>query len=165
VKTRRPTYPFEPRSNAYLEAGQFWGVPLSDGRFACGRVVAVPREPDGMLPVNTRSFLAGLMDWVGDGPPDAEAIAGSKLVRQGMAHVKTIRENGRFVLGYRDLGLDGITGLRELSHYAGGTVYLYAGARRLRPATGDEIASLGIRSTWGFKVVSVVAEALFVRPG
>ena len=91
--------------------------------------------------------------------------AGSQLVRQGMAHVKTVRENGRYVLGHRDLGLDGITGLRELSHYAGGTVYLYEGARRLRPATPDEIGSLGIRSSWGFKVVSVLAERLFVRPG
>jgi hypothetical protein len=31
---RRPGYPFEPKSNTWLEPGQFWGVPLSDGRYA-----------------------------------------------------------------------------------------------------------------------------------
>ena len=36
-----PKYPFEPRSNVHLRPGQFWGVPLSDGRWACGRVLAV----------------------------------------------------------------------------------------------------------------------------
>jgi hypothetical protein len=32
-----PEYPFEPKSNAYLLPGQFWGVPLSDRGWACGR--------------------------------------------------------------------------------------------------------------------------------
>src|SRR5262249_10570900 len=36
-----PTYPFVPRSTAYLRPGQFWAIPLSDGRFACGRVLAL----------------------------------------------------------------------------------------------------------------------------
>ena len=40
-----PKYPFEPKSNAHLMPGQFWGVPLSDGRWACGRVLAVQTEP------------------------------------------------------------------------------------------------------------------------
>ncbi|HZP14788.1 MAG TPA: hypothetical protein VFA96_03115 [Nocardioides sp.] len=41
-----PEYPFEPKSNTYLVSGQFWGVPLSDGRWACGRVLAVKKESD-----------------------------------------------------------------------------------------------------------------------
>jgi hypothetical protein len=33
------TYPFVPKTNAQLVAGQSWSIPLSDGRFACGRVL------------------------------------------------------------------------------------------------------------------------------
>jgi hypothetical protein len=35
-----PDYPFVPRTNATLVPGQFWSIPLTDGRFACGRVLA-----------------------------------------------------------------------------------------------------------------------------
>ena len=158
----RLTYPFEPRSNAYLRAGQFWGVPLSDGRFACGRVLGVPPKDDEFLWLNSKIFVAGLMDWVGESPPTAESIAGSRLLEQGKAHVKAIRENGRYILGIRELELDGITGLREVTHRAGGTVYLYEGLKRLRPATREERATLPIFSTWGYSVVRVAAEARFV---
>lgn len=105
---REPAYPFEPRSNAYLRPGQFWGIPLSDGRFACDRVLAVlSREhPDPLLMRSTKAFLAGLLDWVGDAAPDADAIAGAALLAQGQAHVLRIRENGRLVLGCRDLSVD-----------------------------------------------------------
>ena len=60
-----PGYPFVPKSNAYLRAGQFWAVPLSDGRFGCGRVLDVPKSGDLHVPANSRMFLAGLLDWVG----------------------------------------------------------------------------------------------------
>jgi hypothetical protein len=107
-------------------------------------------------------FVAGLMDWVGESPPTAERIAGSRLLEQGHAHVKTIREHGRLILGLRELALDGITGLREVTHRRGGTVYLYEGVRRLRPATREEAATLPIFSTWGYSVIRVAAEARFV---
>ncbi len=123
---RRPTYPFEPRSNAYLEPGQFWAVPLSDGRFACGRVLAVPKD-DPSLAISRKMFLAGLMNWVAHDRPTSETIAGSEVVAQGMAHVRTIQTTGGVVLGCRDLALDGIVGLREVTHRGGGTVYLYEG--------------------------------------
>ena len=37
-----PEYPFVPKSNRWLEPGQFWGVPLRSGRHACGRVLLSP---------------------------------------------------------------------------------------------------------------------------
>ena len=162
---RRPDYPFEPKSNTWLEPGQFWGVPLSDGRYACGRVLALPDETDDLMSWgrSSKAFFAGLMGWCGEEPPAGEAIAGATLLEQGQAHIKTIRENGRFILGQRDLGLDNIVGLREVSHRGGGTVYLYEGARRLRPATREEAATLNVLSTWGFKVISVAAERYFVE--
>ncbi|WP_242624328.1 Mu transposase C-terminal domain-containing protein [Micromonospora kangleipakensis] len=51
-------YPFAPRSNRHLRAGQYWALPLRNGRFACGRVMAVPafgpRDRVGVLPVEWR---------------------------------------------------------------------------------------------------------------
>ena len=154
-------YPFEPKSNAYLIPGQFWGVPLSDGRFACGRVLDVPREPDDFIPVSSRIFLAGLQRWVGDAPPTSEDIAGADLLAQGFAHIKAIRENGGSVLGIRPLELDSVVPRRWRSHVAGGTVWVYEGANRLGPATASD-ASLPVITTWGFKVITVIAEHVLI---
>ncbi len=112
---------------------------------------------------DSKTFFAGLMDWVRPEPPTAETIAGAVLLEQGRAHVKTIRRNGQFVLGHRDLALDEIVGLRNVSHRAGGIVYLYEGPRRLRPATREEAASLPVMGTWGYRVITVLAERVFVE--
>ena len=37
------TYPLAPKTNAQLSPGQFWSIPLGDGRFGCGRVLRVER--------------------------------------------------------------------------------------------------------------------------
>jgi hypothetical protein len=98
-----PTYPFIPKSNAYLRAGQYWGIPLADGRFACGRVM-VPTTRIGARV----GFVAGLMDWVSQEPPTATAIAGCGVLDQGHAHIKTILHTGSAVLGVRGLEQDGL---------------------------------------------------------
>jgi Immunity protein 26 len=157
-------YPFEPRSNAYLKPGQFWAIPLSNGRFACGRVLASARDTDDpiLLGGSRMIFLAALMDWVGDAPPTQDELIGRNVIAQGNAHVRTIRQTGGVVLGCRALHLDRITGLREVTHRGGGTVYLYEGATRLRAATREEAASLQVRGTWGFNVIRLLAEHHFV---
>jgi hypothetical protein len=159
-------YPFEPRSTARLLAGQFWAVPLSDGRYACGRVLHVPgkADPEPSLYLNTRIFLAGLMDWSSSGPPDSEAIAGCAILAQGRLHVAAISDTASVILGQRDLKLDGLTGLQEVSHRGGGTVWLYQGGQRLRPATTDECRTLPVMSIWGRRVIQLLAEARFRTP-
>ena len=158
-------YPFEAKSIAYLRAGQFWAVPLSNGRFGCGRVLHVPKatDPKPSLYLNTRGFFGGLMDWSGDEPPTPGSIAGSRLLKQGTIHVVALKDTGSKILGQRDLDLDHITGLLELSHRAGGTVWLYEGAKRLRPATEEERQTLPVMSTWGRRVIQVMAEKVLVR--
>lgn len=42
-------------------------------------------------------------------------------------------------------------------------VMLYERATPLRPATGEEAATMPVLSTWGFKVISGLAERLFVE--
>jgi hypothetical protein len=76
-----PTYPFVPKSNRRPRPGQFWGIPLDDGRFAAGRVMAVPA-----FGVTDRTGLVvGLMDWVGSAPPTEEDIAGRPVTIQAQA--------------------------------------------------------------------------------
>ena len=154
-------YPFVPKSNRFLEPGQYWAVPLSDGRFACGRVLDVPRTPDPHVPVGRMLFLAGLLDWVGATPPTRHTIAGAGLIAQGFAHIKAITTTGAAVLGQRDLEADRIVPALLRSHEGGGTVWVYEGARRLRPATAADRA-LPLMSTWGYSVITVIAEQRFV---
>jgi hypothetical protein len=161
--TARAGYPFEPKSIARLQAGQFWAVPLPDGRHACGRVLHVPGTADSLY-LNSRIFLAGLMDWSGPEPPASQAIAGRGLLAQGRMHVAAIRDAGGLIIGQRDLELDGIAGLREVSHRGGGTVWLYQGGLRLRPATAEESRTLPVMSVWGRRFLQVLAEKHFSSP-
>ena len=161
MESASPAYPFVPKSNRWLLAGQFWAVPLSDGRFGCGRVLDVPRKPDIHVTVARTIFLAGLLDWVDDVPPTGAAIAGAALVAQGFAHIKAITTTGGDVLGHRDLDEDGIVPAMWRSHEGGGTVWVYEGVRRLRPATAADRA-LPVMTTWGYSVISVLAEGAFV---
>ena len=156
-----PSYPFAPKSNAYLRAGPFWAVPLSDGRFGCGRVLDVPRGGDLHVPANSRMFLAGLVEWVEPRPPTTDSIAGADLIAQGFAHIKTILTTGGAILGWRDLATDAIVPDRWRSHVAGGTVWLYEGARRIRPATDDD-RYLPVMGTGGYSVLRLLAEQRFV---
>jgi hypothetical protein len=85
-------YPFVPKSTAYLREGQFWAVPLSGGRYGCGYVVAVDR-------LQRRMFVAGLTDWFGESLPTAADLAGHRVIEHANAHLKTITEHGRQILG------------------------------------------------------------------
>ena len=109
-------YPFVPKSNAKLWPGQFWAIPLSDGRFACGRVLAI--DVDKTYGARS-SFVAGLLDWVGPEPPTAQNIAGAPLLEIGNAHVKVIEQNGGAVLGERPLEADGIALPAKVTNYWG----------------------------------------------
>lgn len=166
ITTVPTSYPFEPKSISRLLPGQFWAVPLADGRFACGRVLAVPRadDPKPNRYLNNRIFVAGLMNWTGDHPPDSEAIADSELIAQGSMHVIGLTDSGSQILGRRALELDGISGLLELSHGGGGTVWLFRGGARLRPASDEEQRTLPIMSSWGRRYIVALANDLLLDP-
>jgi len=116
MTSRSNVYPFVPKSNAKLWPGQFWAIPLSDGRFACGRVLAI----DVNKAYGARSsFVAGLLDWVGREAPNAESIAGAPLLEVGNAHVRAIERSGGAVLGERPLEADGIAVPQKITNYWG----------------------------------------------
>jgi hypothetical protein len=89
---RDPTYPFVPKSTAHMRVGQIWAVPLSNGRYGCGYVVALD-------PSRRRMFVAGLIDWFGDAPPTASQLVGHRVIEHAKAHLKTITEQGGEILG------------------------------------------------------------------
>lgn len=111
-----PTYPFVPASNAHLAPGQFWSVPLSDGRFGCGRVLRIDRNK---AYGSRTTFVGALLDWVGDAPPTSESIAGAPVLAVGSAHVRVIAAHGGAVLGERPLEADGIVPPATVSTYWG----------------------------------------------
>ena len=104
--------PSIPRSTAALRPGQFWSIPLRDGRFGCGRVL-------GVVPRGRTWFIGALLDWVGDAPPTAEAIAGAPVLEVGNAHIRTIGFDGGAILGERPLDADGIVVPSVLDSYWG----------------------------------------------
>ncbi len=151
-------YPFVPKSTRPLIPGQFWAVPISKGRYACGRVISL--RPKGNS-FDLRGFLAGLLDWVGTQLPTGEAIAGKKILEQGHAHIKAITETGGVVLGHRSLDVDGIAPGLFLSESPGPDCLLQRGFEQLRPATRREQRELDVLGTWGYKVIQVLAEKHF----
>jgi hypothetical protein len=101
-------FPFVPKTNARLQTGDFWPLPLVDGSFACGRVLQLP--PAG-LPGSRVSFLGGLMDWHGGVSPCSTDLAGRGLILQTSMHVMGISRTCGGITGHRPLEADGTTPL------------------------------------------------------
>jgi hypothetical protein len=101
------SYPFRPKSNRYLAPGQYLAVPPSDGRFACGRVMASPAfgEKDRV------GVVVGLMNWVGDRPPEERHIAGRAVVAQALSRYEAVSNTGGEILGLRPLEADGLVAI------------------------------------------------------
>jgi hypothetical protein len=150
-------FPFMPKSTAYLQPGQFWQIPVDNGKFACGRVVQFDYR-NGKK--DSRCFLAGLMNWLGNEPPSADSIAGYRVIEQGLVHIKTIVENGGAILGYRSLEEDQIEPQMFLSQSPGKGCMLMQGCEVLRPATAKEQKIYPVFSGWGYKVIKIGADKL-----
>ena len=97
------SYPFKPKSTAYLERGQYWSIPLSNGKYCCGVVLHLLLH---LGKKEQRSFHAGLLSWDGEGPPTKEDISGCSVLESGAAHIKTITEIGGEILGKSKLKSD-----------------------------------------------------------
>lgn len=158
--SRPLSYPFVPRSTRDLRPGQFWAVPLSDGRFACGRVAQLGGT---QVPAPTRCFFAALQDWIGESPPTAEALAGGRILRWGVMHIRAITRTGGAILGERPLAADGIVLPQLVTARLGHGVQLLEGANDVRLATREEMQTLPVITYWGLDVIRVAAEHHLVR--
>lgn len=141
------TFPHVPKSSKTLELGDFWSIPLDDGRFACGRVIG--RWPASWRG-SQRGFFAGLLDWVSDSPPTAGAIAGALTLIQGGAHIKTILATGGAILGNRPLELDSISPQLFIEHPDNRTAHVFRGMEQIRVASEEEVRRLPRLSQFGF---------------
>lgn len=158
-------YPFKPKTNNSLIPGQFWAIPLMNGQFACGRVIQVTKLYEG-LPTKSL-FLAGLMNWLGEAPPNSEDIAGKKTIFQGVAHIKTIHETGleEMITGFRPLELDSI----EVDYFRSQEGYhpehckLIKGLNELRPITKSEWEKYPTLGIWGTEFIRALAERWLLR--
>lgn len=98
-------YPFIPKSTTYLEPGQIWPIFLSNGKCACGVVLAKLQRNGG---IERRVFYAGLLGWSGDAPPDSLSIKDCLIIKKGALHIKAISTIGSEIVGRTDLqGLPG----------------------------------------------------------
>ena len=145
----RDKYPFIPKSNQRLLPGDFRAIPLADGSFGCGVVLEL--YPKG-LPGSKVAFLAGLLDWHGVLSPTSEALAGSKTLKQGVAHILAITQTGGEVLGNRPLKLDGI----EPWVFINGDV-IQKGFARLRKWRRKDNECYPALSWWGYDVIQIFA--------
>lgn len=149
-------YPFQPKSNRSMLPGQYWAIPLSYGRFACGRVIQLP-PPENK---DTRGFLGALLDWSGDHPPTENDIAGCQPVVMGNAHIRVILEGAHdgMILGHRPLELDNIEPpiYRSMTESA-----LHKGYVKLREAPFEEVKNYPYMSSLGYMYLNGRAEKLF----
>jgi internalin A len=109
-------YPLIPKTTTHLRPGQFWSIPMSDGRFGCGRVL---RTETGATTGGRTRFIGAILDWVGDSPPSSDAIAGSQPIAIGNAHVRIISVDGGQLLGERPLAQDAIEPPTSVNIYWG----------------------------------------------
>jgi len=153
-------YPFVPKSTAYLKEGQIISIPLSDGSYACGRILQLKVDGEKR---DSRMFIAGLMDWHGSEMPCSEAISGAKILAHGQVHVKTVKECGAEIVGERDLGEDNIQIPLSLDQSPGRNCRLRRGYDLLDMASDMEQSTLQVFSTWGYKVMKNLAEHHYVE--
>ena len=153
-----PNYPFIPKSTAYLQEGQIISVPISNGRFACGRVLQLLVENGKRDKVQ---FIVGLMDWSGEQPPNSEAISGAKILKHGQAHIKTVKECGAQIVDFRLLESDGLEVPLSLDQAPSKNCKLRQGFNILGGASKEQQESLKVFSTWGYGVLKIKAEQQF----
>jgi hypothetical protein len=155
-KTQVAAYPFRPKSTAALEPGQFWSVPLPDGRFACGRVLQINGS---MIPSKSRTFFGGLLDWIDACPPTAESIAKKPVLECGIMHIRAITNLGGEVLGQRSLESDQIELPTLLSALGGAGAMILHGADTVREARRKEWGKLPQLEYWGWDCIQTIAIA------
>lgn len=156
---RRMKYPFIPKSTRFLEPGQFWSFPLSDGNSAAGVVLQLLQNGGNQ---DSRRFLAGLLDWSGKENPTAEILQNCKLIAHGEAHIRAITRNNGVVCGR--LNWDDVSQRipLTLNESPGKNCRIQKGFDVIGKASKKQQESLDVFSTWGYGVIKIRAEKIFV---
>jgi hypothetical protein len=154
----KSTYPFEPKSAISLRSGEFWGVPLRDGSFGCGRVL----QPAAGYPGASRvTFYGALLNWHGQQHPTEQAISGCKCIAQGKMHIKSLKNFGSPILGWRPLDIEEISPAIVLSGLGDPSGMVMRGIEPIRVRTKAD-ADLPSQSFWGIGYIMALAEHRFL---
>jgi hypothetical protein len=155
-------FPLVPKSNSKLLPGYFWPIKLSNGHYACGVVLEIPLKAMKL----SRTFYAGLLNWTGEQKPTKEKLETFKLkiIKQGIAHIKTITSRNESIEGHIDLGMLNIEVLPvvDCGAYSHNS-YVMKGFSVLRKATPEDHQMLKTQSTWGYNVINIEADRFFVN--
>lgn len=93
--TSNRSFPLSPRSTSQLEAGDIIAVPREPTGWACLVVVEVQRRGPGAR----STFIAGVVDWLGESPPREQDVAELPVVAQGLTRMEIFTEGGLAVVG------------------------------------------------------------------
>lgn len=108
-------------------------------------------------------LLVGLMNWIGNSPPEADDLCGLGTIQQAQIHLRSILETGGKILGHRSLDADQVEPDLFLSESPGKSCLLMKGYDILRDATQEEQATLPVFTTWGYLIIQHRAQALADR--
>ena len=144
------TYPFQPKSTANLQAGQFWPIRLPDGGFGCGMVLDVVSD-------SRREFLAGLIDWYGQEEPLHTEIMERSLIAQGIGHVKMILEGYAWITGTLPSEVPPPSPMLWTEHLGGREWGLFRGLTLVEHIGSNEAEKYPRRSTWGYNFINLLA--------
>ncbi|TVV42250.1 hypothetical protein [Thalassolituus sp. C2-1] len=147
-------YPFIPTKASEINEGDFYYIPLSNGYFACGRLLEIEKKGGR----KTKRVLVGLHDWSGCDYPRKEDIHGCGIIEQGVIHINSIGHVGGEVVGQKPLNEDG---LRPKLQFEAG--FLIDGFENLGKLPFSDYDKYDHRYTYGLNVIKLLAEKHFVK--
>ncbi|MCO1336989.1 Imm26 family immunity protein [Microbulbifer sp. OS29] len=147
-------YPFVPTKASQIQDGDFFYIPLSNGNFACGRLLLIEKKSGR----KTKRILVGLHEWSGEKHPTNEDIHQCKIIEQGVMHINSIGHIEGKVVGYKSLDEDD---LKPLLQFEAG--YLLNGFENMGKLPVEDYKKYSRRTIYGLNVISLLADKHFVE--
>ena len=147
-------YPFVPTKASEIQDGDFYSIPLTNGKFACGRLLLIKKKSGR----RTKAILVGLHDWSGEKHPTKEDIHECNIIEQGVIHINSIGYVGGEIVGHKPLDEDN---LKPLLQFEAG--YLLDGFENIGHIPVEDYKKYSRRSTYGLDVIRLLAEKHFVN--
>jgi len=146
-------YPFLPKSNLKLERGQYWNLPLTNGKDAFFVILDIPTKKNRM------TIFIGMLDEISTEEKLDPNKRYKKILWQSSVHIKTIRECGGLIQDK----IGPIVPEEELNSAGGEYCRVMRGYTAVRKANENDIANLKVQTTSGYNVARIVAEKRWIR--
>lgn len=147
-------YPLVPKKASEIQEGDYYYIPLSNGKYACGRLLEIQRKSGR----RTKTILVGLHNWSGDAYPTKEDIHQCEIIKQGVIHLNSISHVKGEILGHKPLSEDDLKPLLQME--AG---YLIDGFENIGEIPVEDYKKYSRRSSYGLNVIKLLSEKHFVK--